>query len=89
MTDVRFISFEVVFQTKYCKDLSLLATLVVLLNESHSNNILSPNIKGVMSWSMVDALSELWSPFLRGGDSAFVAAIVSGLFPQSEYQSLK
>ena len=37
-------------------------------------------IKGVMTWSMVDALSELCSPFLKGGNSAFIAAIASGLF---------
>ena len=29
---------------------------------------------------MVDALSELCFPFLKGGNSAFIAAIASGLF---------
>jgi len=38
-------------------------------------------LKGVMTPSMVDALSELCSPFLKGGISAFIAAIASGLFP--------
>jgi len=46
-------------------------------------------IKGVMTRSMVDALSGLCSPFLKGGNSAFIAAIASGLFPQTEYWSLK
>jgi len=36
--------------------------------------------KGVMTQSMVDPLSELCSPFLKGGNSAFIAAITSGLF---------
>jgi len=44
-------------------------------------------IKGVMSSSSVDALSELCSPFLKGGNSAFIAAIASGLFPKNEYRS--
>ena len=38
---------------------------------------------------MVDALSELCAPFLKGGNSGFIAAIVSGLFPQNEYRSLE
>jgi len=38
---------------------------------------------------MVGALSELCFPFLKGGNSAFIAAIASGLFPQNEYQSLE
>ena len=33
-----------------------------------------------MTRSMVDALSELCSPFLKGANSAFIAAIASGLF---------
>jgi len=37
-------------------------------------------IKGVMAWSMVDALSELCSSFLKGGNSVFIAAIASDLF---------
>jgi len=45
--------------------------------------------KGVMSRSSVDALSELCSPFLKGGNSAFIAAIVSGLFPKDEYSSFE
>ena len=40
--------------------------------------------KGVMTWSM-----ELCFPFLKGGNSAFIAAIASGLFPQTEYRSLE
>ena len=46
-------------------------------------------IKGVVTRSMVDALSELCSPFLKGGNSVFIVAIVSSLFPQNEYRSLK
>jgi len=45
--------------------------------------------KRVMSQSSVDILLELHSPFLKGGNSAFIAAIVSGLFPKSEYQSFE
>jgi len=44
--------------------------------------------KGVMTRSMIKARSELSFPFLKGGNSAFIAAIASGLFPQNEYQSL-
>jgi len=36
-----------------------------------------------MTRSMVDALLELCSPCLKGGNSAFIAAIASGLFPQT------
>jgi len=43
--------------------------------------------KGVITQSMVGALSELCSLFLKGGNSAFIAAIANGLFPQNEYQS--
>jgi len=39
--------------------------------------------------SMVDALSELCSPFVKGDNSVFIAAIVNGLFPQNEYRSLE
>jgi len=46
-------------------------------------------IKGVMSPSRVGALSELCSPFLKGGNSAFIVAIASGSFPKSEYRSLE
>ena len=42
-----------------------------------------------MTRSMINALSELYSPFLKGGDSVFIAAIASGLFPQNEYRSLE
>ena len=42
-----------------------------------------------MTWSTVDALSELYSPFLKGGHSTFIAAIANGLLPQNEYQSLE
>jgi len=44
-------------------------------------------IKGVMTRSIVDVLLELCSPFLKGGNSAFITAI--GLFPQTEYRSLE
>jgi len=46
-------------------------------------------VRGVKPRSMVDALSELCSPFLNGGNSALIAAIASGLFPKSEYRSLE
>jgi len=38
---------------------------------------------------MVDGLSELCSPFLKGGNAAFIAAIVIGLCQQNEYRSLE
>jgi len=38
---------------------------------------------------MVDTFSELCSPFSKGGNSAFITAIASGLFPQNEYRSLE
>ena len=41
---------------------------------------ISSELKGVITRSMLDALSKLCSPFLEGGNSAFIAAIVSGLF---------
>ena len=37
-------------------------------------------LKGVMTRSMIDALSELRSPFSKGGSSAFIAAIARDLF---------
>jgi len=37
----------------------------------------------------VDALLELCFTFLKRGNSAFIAAIASGLVPQSEYRSLE
>jgi len=36
--------------------------------------------EGVTTRSMVDALSESCSPFLKGGDLALIAEIASGLF---------
>ena len=36
-------------------------------------------LKG-LSRSNVDALSELYFPFLKGGDSVFIPAVASGLF---------
>ena len=42
-----------------------------------------------MTRSIADVLSELCSPFLKGGNSAFTAAIASGLFLQTEYRSLE
>ena len=41
------------------------------------------HFEGFMSRSSVDALSELCSPFLKGGNFAFIAAIASGLFPRT------
>jgi len=40
-------------------------------------------LKGVMTLSIVDVLSELCSPFLKGGNSAFITTIASGVFPQN------
>jgi len=42
-----------------------------------------------MTRPMVDALPEFCSPFLKGGNPAFIAAIASGLFPQNKYRSLE
>jgi len=47
------------------------------------------HLKGVMTRSMKDALSELCAPFLKGDNSAFIAVIASGFCPQTEYQSLE
>ena len=41
-------------------------------------------IKRVKPRSMVDALLKVYSSFMKGGNSAFIAAIVSGLFPKNE-----
>ena len=59
------------------------------LEQGKSFRYCRTELKGVMTGSMVDALSELCSPFLKGGNSAFIAAIASGLFPQIEYPSLE
>jgi len=50
---------------------------------------LEKTLKGVMTRSMVDTLSELCSPFVKGGNSALIAAITSGFFLQNEYRSLE
>jgi len=42
-----------------------------------------------MARPIVDILSELCSPFLKEDNSAFITAIASGLFPQTEYRSLE
>jgi len=41
-------------------------------------------LKGVMTQSMVDALFGVLFPIQKGGNSAFIAAIASGLL-QTEY----
>jgi len=46
-------------------------------------------VKGVMSRVMVDAFSELCFPFLKGGNSTFIAVITSDHFPKNEYWSLE
>ena len=46
-------------------------------------------IKGVMSRLRVDTLSESWSSFLKAGNSTFIIAIASGLFPQNESWSFE
>jgi len=58
------------------------STLLMLL-------LLGSRFKEVMTRSIQDALSELCFPFLKEGNSAFIAAIVSGPFPQNEYCSLE
>ena len=45
------------------------------------------HLKGL--WHGGRRFSELCFPFLKGGNSAFIAAIASGLFRQTEYQSLE
>ena len=45
-------------------------------------------IKRVMTRLMVDAFLGLRSSHLKGGNSAFIAVIASGLFPRNEYRSL-
>jgi len=40
-----------------------------------------------MTRSMVDTFGGVFS-FIKGGNSAFIAAIASGLFPQTGYRSL-
>jgi len=42
-----------------------------------------------MARSMVDALSEMCSLFLKGGNSTFIAAIANGLLAQNEYWSFE
>jgi len=42
-----------------------------------------------MSRSKVETLLELCAPFLKESNSAFIAAIASGLFPKKEYRSLE
>jgi len=42
-----------------------------------------------MTRSIADVLSELCSPFLKGGNPTFITAIASGLFPQTEYRLLE
>jgi len=46
-------------------------------------------LEGVTTRSMVDVLSGLYSPFLKGDNSAFFAAIAIGLFQQTEYRSIE
>jgi len=43
----------------------------------HTIRAHTTRFKGVMTWSIVGALSELCSPFLKGGNFAFIAAIAS------------
>jgi len=55
----------------------------ISLNESYFNYVRFLFFKGVLSRSMVAALSELCSLFLKGGNYTFIAAKASGLFPQT------
>jgi len=45
-------------------------------------------IKGIKPWLRVDILSELCFPFLKGGNSTFIAAIAS-FFNQKANMSLE
>jgi len=60
------------------------STILLRYSVLHVRTFPLQNIKGVMSRLRVDALSELCSPILNGGNSAFIAAIASGLCPQNE-----
>jgi len=60
--------------------------IFILLPSCHDSLMVMFINKGVISRSRVDALAELCSP--KGGNSAFIAAIASGPFPQNEYRSL-
>ena len=50
-----------------------------LVSASCFENSVGIYIKRVLSWSSVDAISEFCSQFLKGGNSAFIAAIANGL----------
>jgi len=53
------------------------------ISGGHSESERKPKpkgLKGVMTRLIVDALSELCFPFSKGGNSACIAAIASGLF---------
>jgi len=57
---------------------------VEMTNAKTPTNVnICQSFKGVMTRLMVDTLSELCSPFFKGGNSACFAAIASGLFPQT------
>jgi len=66
--------------------------MILRLTSAYTHTLLceqTMEFKGVMTRSMVDALLELCSPFLKGGNSACTVAKVSDLFPQNEYRSLE
>jgi len=62
------------------------------MTNMHSNKTVwlptMSTLKGLMTQSMVDTFWRCF-PFLKGGNSVFIAAIASDLFPQKEYQSLE
>jgi len=80
-----------------CLSSSCLPTVLFLLPsklDALSDHVIYPFIaqqsKGLCHMqSRVDALLELCFPFLKGDNSAFIAGIASGLFPQNEYRSLE
>jgi len=63
----------------------------VLFSQLERTILLQDNIflEGAMTRLMVDAVSELCSPLLKGSNSVFIATIASDLFPQTEYLSLE
>jgi len=50
--------------------------------DEKSSTVSQPSHCGVISLSNVDALSELYSPLVKGRNSTFTPAIASGLFPK-------
>ena len=75
------------------RDITVSVTARLQPAHSESNiNFIFAEIHGKIvkrGYDTVDALSELCSPVLKGGNSVFIAVIACGLLPQTEYQPLK